>query len=50
MQNSQVDGMNAEGGLPTSAVSEITASNTKDIKRGCNLRAFPKSSPIGISK
>lgn len=29
MQNSQVDGMNAEGGLPTSAVSEITASKTK---------------------
>ncbi len=29
MQNGQIDGMNAEGGLPTSAVSEIAASKTK---------------------
>ncbi|SKC85651.1 TAXI family TRAP transporter solute-binding subunit [Maledivibacter halophilus] len=29
IQNSQIDGMNAEGGLPTSAVSEIAASKTK---------------------
>ncbi|QXM05237.1 TAXI family TRAP transporter solute-binding subunit [Crassaminicella indica] len=28
MQNGQLDGMNAEGGLPTSAVSEIFASKT----------------------
>ena len=29
MQNGQLDGMNAEGGIPTSAVSEIFASATK---------------------
>ncbi len=28
IQNGQLDGMNAEGGVPTSAVSEITASRT----------------------
>ncbi len=28
MQNGQLDGMNAEGGIPTSAVSEIAASKT----------------------
>lgn len=29
MQNGQLDGMNAEGGIPTSAVSEIFASKTR---------------------
>jgi TRAP transporter TAXI family solute receptor len=28
MQNAQLDGMNAEGGIPTSAVSEVAASKT----------------------